>query len=111
MLHIIYKDNTSTVELRGLSNSVDGQWVNDAIVTMTLKDLSGNLVGGQTWPITLSYIANSRGRYTGSFSHLAEVVPGTTYEATISAILQSGSEARWTEPILAKERGKQQQLY
>lgn len=111
MIHIIYTDNTSTVELRRLVTSVDREYVNNAVVTMILQTKAGAPVGGQAWPITLVYIPNSQGRYVASFSHLTEIQPNTEYDAVIHAVLPNGSEAKWIETAIARERGRQSQVY
>lgn len=111
MIHIIYTNNTSTVELRGLVTSVDREYVNNAVVTMRLQTKSGVAVAGQSWPITLLYIPDSLGRYAASFSHLTQIQPNTEYEAIIHAVLPNGSEAKWIETAIARERGRQAQVY
>ncbi len=110
-IHIIYVGNTSTVELRGLITSVDREYANNALVTMSLETKTGEPVSGQTWPILLSYIEGSKGRYVGSFSHMTDLEADKEYVAVIKAVLPNGSEALWSETVITRERGKQAQIY
>jgi len=59
----IYLSNDNLLSIEGLKNSSSGSYLNDATVTATLKDSGGTTVTGQTFPVTLSYIAQTNGNY------------------------------------------------
>lgn len=44
-------------------NALEGEWVNDATVAVTITDRDGAQVSGETWPLTLAYVTASNGRY------------------------------------------------
>lgn len=70
-----------------LRNALTGQFANNGVVQMTLKDLNGNNVtaGGNSfpWPVTLQYIANSDGLYQGTLPATLDVVEQVYYKLVI----------------------------
>lgn len=78
----ISSDNLLTVD--ALYDSVAGDYVNDATVTATVVDRGGNEVSGQSWPVTLSYVALSDGKYQGVLADSMSVSKGKTYEVRVS---------------------------
>lgn len=108
--HFVFIDNTSNVKLKSLRSAADDSYLDNAIVTMTLKDSAGSDVTGQVWPITLDYVATSNGDYTGTFAHGVALVEHDEYIAEILAILPDGSQAKWNEPVEALIRDKESQL-
>ena len=70
----LYIGNTMVLELSdddgalGLVDSLTGLPINDATVTATLKDAAGANIAGQTWPLTLAYVAASSGIYRGTLA-------------------------------------------
>jgi hypothetical protein len=108
--HYIFIDNTSSVQLSALKSAITGEYVNDAVVTMTLKDGDGNAVAGESWPIALQYVMDSNGNYIGAFSHEVAVADGESYVAEVDAVLTDGSRASWDEPVMALTRTAETQL-
>lgn len=108
--HYIFIGNTSSVQLNKLKSGVTGEYVNDAGVTMTLKDSEGNEVAGESWPVSLQYVTDSNGNYVGAFSHSIAVTDGEVYTAELQAVLSDGSRAFWTEPVTALVRSAESQL-
>lgn len=101
----IYLDNTSTVQLQGLQSVVDDSYINDATVTATLYESDEvTEVTGETWPITLDYIASSNGNYAGSFSADVNVTEFGTYKAVITAILPDTSKFTISDTVKVLER-------
>lgn len=101
----IYLDNTSTIKLTGLQSSVDNSYVNDATVTATLYESDEvTEVTGETWPITLSYIASSNGNYSGSFSADVNVTEFGTYKAVVTAVATDGSKFTQADTVKVLER-------
>ena len=76
--------NTNNLDLIGLKNAATGQFINDANVTVTVKDAAGVEVSGETWPIPMDYVVASNGNYRGVMSHTIALLPGKTYTAEIS---------------------------
>jgi len=95
---ILYVDNTNTVTLDGLQNSITAAYINDATVTLTIEDSDGVEVTGETWPLTMSYVATSDGNYRVAIDAVLE--DSEKYSAIIN-VSSSGSTAKWTVPITA----------
>ena len=108
--HFIFIDNTSSVQVKGLSSALDNSYINDAIVSITLKDLNGVDIEGESWPVILQYTDGSNGDYTGSFSHDISVEDGTEYIGMIVATLVDGSRGEWPEPVKALTGSRENKL-
>ncbi len=100
----LLKGNTLVAELQNLTNSVSGDYVPDATVTITLVDGAGDPVVGQTWPAPLSYVAGSNGLYRGILSGAMDIAPGVVYDAVIDAVDNEGSTGRWNMPARCNVR-------
>lgn len=99
----LYIDNTNTVTLSGLQNSVDDSYINNATVSVTIVDSDDTEVGGATWPITLDYVAASNGIYRALIPFGITITEDEEYFAVVTAV--SGStQANWKQPVIAKER-------
>lgn len=55
--------NTNLLDLVGLKAEVGDEFINDAVVTVTIKDLNGVNLSGETWPLTMEYVSGSDGTY------------------------------------------------
>lgn len=78
---LIGSDNHYRVD--GLMDGA-GQPINDATVNVTLKDLYGNAVSGQAWPLALQYETGSDGDYSGIFQAALQLVEDAVYQADVS---------------------------
>lgn len=91
-------ENDNTISLDGLTNPETGDFVNDAVVEVTLYESDGETeLDGIVWPLTLDYVLGSDGNYSASFdaSLLTDVVDGTSGKLELTA--QSGAlNAEWT---------------
>lgn len=90
----LYAGNSNVIELQGLQNSVSDAYQNAATVTVTLTDLDGVELDGETWPKTLAYVTDSNGNYRATLSHEIAMAIGQRYLYDIAAT-QDGSVARW----------------
>ena len=77
--------NTNVLDLIGLKDEIDDSFINSAVVTVTIKDTAGVAVTGQTWPLTMSYVAASDGVYRAFVSETIAFIPKTKYIAYIDA--------------------------
>lgn len=106
----LYKDNSTRIELRGLSAwvSVDTlEYINFALVTAELLDSDGNQVLGETWPLTLSYEAGSDGNYSGTVSADLVVSNGDILDANIVAV-NGADRGAWGIPVEVAIRNHRQ---
>ena len=99
-----YLDNDNLLSVTGLKNASSGSYMNDAVVTATLKDNAGTLVTGQTFPTTLSYMADTNGNYQATLQDTLNIIESTIYTAEITATSASGLVANWSMDLTATKR-------
>lgn len=75
--------NTNNLHLIGLKSASDGDFINDATVTVTIKDSAGATVSGQSWPVSMNYVSASDGDYLGVIPHTTQLLSGRNYTAEI----------------------------
>jgi len=103
MAEILYIANDNLLRLSGLRNESTEDYVNNATVTVTLKDSGDSPVSGQAWPLTLVYVATTNGRYEGTLEETLVLVADASYTAEIDAVLVD-LKAHWEFPLLAEVR-------
>lgn len=101
---VLYVGNTNVVEVADLHNEVTGAEVNDATVTLTLKDSDGDNVAGETWPLTMAYVTDSDGLYRATLVDTLPLTDNGRYTAEISAVVSGSLKAFWRLDCLAKTR-------
>jgi len=104
--HLIYEGNDMTIELRGLEHEVTGDYIDNATVAVTLKDSDGAEVAGESWPLTMSYVADSNGKYRATLVDTLTLVDRARYTATITADAGAGMRAKWVENLACQLRKK-----
>lgn len=100
---VIYIENDNLLQLNGLKNEATGAYVNDAVVTGRLKDETGADVSGQSWPVTLQYVAASNGNYRVTLEETLSLVVGKKYVAEVTAV-GNGLNAKFKTQFIAVER-------
>jgi len=83
MTDVLYLDTDNVYRVDGVKNSQTGEFINDAVVTLTLKDADGVEIVGETWPLTLDYVAGSDGSYQAALTDALELVDGETGTAVL----------------------------
>jgi hypothetical protein len=101
---VVYVGNTNIIEVTGLKSAVEGAYVNDADVEVTVKDGAGNDVAGQIWPAAMDYVAASNGNYRGILEDDLALVDGTTYFAHIDADAGANRIGHWEFAFVPKTR-------
>jgi hypothetical protein len=81
---VAFVGNTNLLEIRGLKSAVEGTFINDATVSVTVKDASGAAITGQTWPTAMIYVAASQGDYRAVIEDDAALTARQTYTAEIT---------------------------
>lgn len=104
MAEVIYKDNDNLVEVDELKNSATDAYINNATVTLTaIKDAAGVTVTGVSFPISMTYVAASNGKYQATVDKAIALVAGQNYTAIIDAV--SGSlDGHWELPLTCRVR-------
>lgn len=101
-----YVDNDNLIAVSGLTNEASGSYINDAAVTCTLYDDDAAEVAGQTWPLTLSYVADSDGIYRGTLEYDLAMTNDTKYLIKIDADGGTGLIGHYEIPVFARTRRK-----
>lgn len=86
--------NTNLLELLGLTDEVEEEFINDALVTCTVKTSAGVEVEGDEWPVTLEYVAGSNGIYRSVLTSELELVAKAHYVAFIDANATTSTDER-----------------
>lgn len=103
MALIFLNGNSMVIELLALTDSVTEAFVNDATVAVTLVDDAGADVTGETWPLSMAYVAASDGIYRATMASAIVVTVGHQYTAKVTA-LASGTTGFWEVPVVAERR-------
>lgn len=101
----LYISNDNVLTLVGLRNSVSAAYINAATVTVTLVDSEGTDIAGETWPVSMSYVASSDGNYQAT---LADTLTGLTDADVVTAKVDAdggaGLKGHWEVPLVATTR-------
>jgi hypothetical protein len=100
----LYLSNDNLLSVENLKNAATSVYINDATVTATLKDKLGVNVVGQSWPLTLGFVASSNGVYRGTLEDGLSLTEGETYTAEINADAGSDQIANWSIQLTATKR-------
>jgi hypothetical protein len=100
---LLYVGNDSVLAI-DLRNDLTGADINDATVTVRLRDSMGTDVDGETWPKNLAYVAGSGGIYRVTLPYSLEITPGGRYFAVIVADAGAGLRAEWTVECVGRMR-------
>lgn len=65
-MDVLLVANDQTIRVNGVQEEVTGDYLNSAVVSVTLKNMDGTEVAGETWPIILDYVPASNGDYLGN---------------------------------------------
>ena len=99
----LYLDNSNVIELRDLKNSVTGDADTGATVAVTITDSSGNEVGGATWPISMTHVAD--GKYRATLSPDVALLSDSLYLVVVEATGSGGEKGEWNCDLIAADRG------
>jgi len=98
--------NDNILTLTGLMNESTQTYINDAAVTVTLVDKNDVQVSGETWPLTMGYIAASNGNYRSILTDTlsATLSNGVELIAQITANAGAGLNGFWEIKINTAKR-------
>jgi len=104
MTCIVYVANTNLIEVVGLKSAIEGEFIADATVRVTVKDADGAEVSGQTWPTDMAYVATSNGNYRGILKDTLDLTAGTLYVAHVDADAGDDRIGHWEFNFTPKTR-------
>jgi hypothetical protein len=98
--------NTNIITLSRLRAAADNSYIENAVVTVTIKDADGEEVTGQDWPVTLEEINESppKGNYRGVLSEELVLEPKTSYVAHVDVNAGQSRIGHWEIPFVARTR-------
>jgi hypothetical protein len=97
----VYISNDNDIVVNGLSKQSDGSFINDAVLTATIYDASGNaLANGSN--LAVPYVASSNGNYRGTIpstgGSAVAFTAGQTYRVHIAGSNYGFSTDLWFQP-------------
>lgn len=98
-----FLSNTNVIILDELTLASTGAYINDATVTVTIKDENDTELTGETWPLTMSYVTGSDGKYAGAVSSSVSVSAGDLLSCEVTAT-SGGNTGFWDAPLRVKAR-------
>jgi hypothetical protein len=84
-MDVLLIGNDQSIQISGLQDGITGNYITDAAVTATLKNPDGTPVAGQSWPLTLDYVATSNGNYLGIIEDSVSLIARRPYTVEITA--------------------------
>lgn len=84
-MKVIYVGADNVLELQDFQNQVTSEYINDATVSVTLKDSASTNVTGESWPLTMVYVAASNGKYRATLTDSLSLIEDEVYTAVVSA--------------------------
>lgn len=96
--------NDQTISVSGVQDAVSGDFINNAVITATVKDACGEQVSGQDWPLTLNYVTDSDGNYRGTFEDGLELVENEIYIVEVHLTVPGDLVAYWRQKVPAAYR-------
>lgn len=107
MLMTAFVGNTNLLELIGLTDEVEEEFINDALVTVTVKTSAGVEVEGDEFPLTMEYVTASDGDYRCVLTSELELTAKAHYIAFIDANATTSADERvghWEFPFTPLKR-------
>lgn len=101
---IVFVANDNLFILSGVQLASDDSPVNDAVVTMTIKDSNGvDVTGGPAWPVAFAF-TGADGQYSVVIEEGTAFLDKAGYTAFIDAETPGGITGHWEVPLGASTR-------
>ncbi len=104
MTQVIFDLNDNLLELVDLKDVVADTFANAATVTVTLVDKDDVEVVGETWPLTMAYVAASNGKYRAVLKDTLTLTVDALYTAKIDVNDGANKQAHWKFLLRAETR-------
>lgn len=105
MARILYYLNDNLIEVDGLKDSTAAGYADGSatVILASIKDANGAVVPGLTFPIDLTYVAASSGKFRAVIDKALALVPEAAYTAYIDAVYGT-LDGHWEMPLTCKVR-------
>lgn len=104
MTQVIFNLNDNLLELIDLKDIVADAFANSATVAVTLVDEDDVEVVGESWPLTMTYVAASNGLYRAVLKDTLTLVVDALYTAKIDVNDGPNKVAHWKFLVRAETR-------
>jgi hypothetical protein len=101
---LLLAGNDLVFEVRELRDVVAGSYLNAATTTCTLKTAAGVNVTGQSWPLTMTYVASSDGVYRATLPYTLGIAASARYTLHLDIDAGAGKRGHWEIPCLCRVR-------
>jgi len=91
----LYVGNDNVVEVDALRDGTKGPYINNADVSCGVFDDDGNPVGGLSFPLPLTYVEGSDGRYRAILDKSLTIVKNEFYTVVVDVTALGGLDAHW----------------
>ena len=97
MFDVVYYQNDTVISMTNVRNSVSGELINNATIRILgIKEYGTTTqVDEETFPITLTHVTGSQGRYQGVLPHTLNLLPNTRYTISIQANTVDQMQSYW----------------
>lgn len=86
MSDVILMNSDNIIKVVSLKDGETGAYINDATVSVTLKDSSAVDVVGETWPLTMSYVTGSDGQYKATLIDTLTLTQDAEYTEIVTIV-------------------------
>lgn len=106
MPRLYYDENTHLLRADELADETTDEYLNDNVVDVVgrIQDADGQDLTGEIWPLTMTYVAGSNGRYEVTVSHQVEVAAGDIIYVVVVATDSEGHQGHWKQKRLVADR-------
>ncbi len=103
MAEILFISSDNLIVADNVRNLATGSNINNAVVTVTVSAVNGATVSGQSWPLTLSFVTGSSGKYRGTLTDTMIVTENTKYWGTLVISAGGGLKLTTTVPMIVRD--------
>lgn len=103
MRSVIFYNSENIIKLLNLRDGETGSYINDASVIVSLFDVNGSNVTGETWPKTMTYVTGSNGQYKAVLTNGLSLTEDAEYEAVITAS-DGTNDLEITMPLVCRKK-------
>ena len=101
---ILLIGNDQVIEVLGVQDVIDEEYVNDAVVQIRITTADGTEVSGENWPVTLDNVPASDGDYRGIIEDAVQLSPNVPYTIEVTATATNDRVGYWKFIVYARYR-------
>lgn len=98
--------NDNIFELEGVADEITGALIPDAVIGVTLMDLEGAPVQGQSWPSMMFPVIGEPGTYRGALAYTLQAEHLNQYRALVDINAGPGRQGHYNFKVKARIRSE-----